>query len=324
MHRSVVPADDSRPRQDLQRGGDGLRWLTRGTLLLACWALSDLCAPAQPPIVRDVEPGYLAPSPRMESFGPPSEPAVYGPVGPMAGPSFGGPMSAAGPLGHGLTFRHGLIASSVGGGTFDDHLDETGWTVEVMVRQPLFRRNQSSWFWEAGGLYLHNPGDTGGVITSGTALPENQDPVFLENFRQTRLKRLQRAGVQIGTGVRLFSDGFHGNKLLTLRGGFRFGHAAGRFERAPTQELQDVLDGAAGNVQLFDDVTDSDQFFGLYTALEVGFASFPVGLSGIPRGQIRVSGGIVYDYTWFDLGDYGRDDDGLATLAPVITWTLLH
>jgi hypothetical protein len=297
-----------------------LHWLTRGILLLACWASSVAGADAQ--IIGPAGTGqeYLAPSQPMAVFGPPSPPAVYDPVETIAYPGFAGPVSAMGPLGHGFTIRTGVIASSVGGGTFDDHLDRAGWTIEVMVRQPLGCRNQTLWFWEAGGLYLHNPGDKQTVVTSGTIVPDNDDPVFLNNFMETRLKLFQRAGVQIGTGLLLFSDGFHGDNLLTLRGGFRFGHARGRFDQVPTPELQELIDDA-NDFELFDDVTNSDQYFGLYAALELGIASIP---ARIPRGEFRVSGGVIYDYTWFDLGDYGRDDSGLATLSPIITFTLLH
>lgn len=299
-------------------------------VLLTLWHLTVPFTQAQRPDSRQAERGSLAETQDANVKEPMAEPSVYGSMGDPSYPSFTGSIDAAQPFGFGFTIRAGVIACSVGGGVFDDHLDRAGWTIEVVGQQPLLRGRRSLLFWEAGGLYMHNPGDDSVVVTSGTAVRQGESAVFFNNFQETRLKLFQRAGVQIGTGMTfypgLLNSPCHQNTFMTLRGGLRFGHARGRFDQTPTSELQTFINRTPSNqqVRLFDDVDQSDQFFGLYTAIGAGTASFPIRSLGLPHGEIRLSGDVVYDYTWFNLGDYGRNDDGLGTLSALVTWTFLH
>ena len=242
------------------------------------------------------------------------------------------------PQGVGWSLTIGVPFLTVGRGLFDERLDRAGWAIEATVRQPIYRSSHRLQpFLQFGGLFMQNFGDDTFEITSGTFVERNRQTgnavrsVDLDNFFESTIEDLRRGAAQaaIGATIRPCCPRHHhgcNSKYLEVLAGIRVGHVRAKFSDDPARELQDEIDQvdtANNTFDLFSDVRNTDTLYGLYTSIAVRFSPRQCDDIHSWHGP-SVKAGLVYDHSWFDLGDFGRDDSGLGTLSALLTVSFLH
>lgn len=215
-------------------------------------------------------------------------------------------------------------------GFFEEHT-KTGWMLEVAARETICRPYPFlTFFGELGLSYMENDGVTTPEVTNGQFFfsPTDTVPDTLDDFFLTRLNELRRAGVHAAFGAYYYppqwnppgaAHSFH----ISFRGGGRVGHVHADYDQTPTPALGAIIDALGQFVDrtgftFISGTKESDIYAGLFGSVGIGCTCYDLCCGCFSRVDVSFGAELEAAHDWFDLGDYGPFDRGLATFTPKV------
>lgn len=232
----------------------------------------------------------------------------------------------------------------IGSGFLDDRI-ETGWTVQIGAQEAFWAPLPSLViFREFGAAYTANDGDERRVTSLGFfqgRFPDDDHVHFLRDgvlvaaplgatdvngpLIRTRLEELHRAGIHLALGgsyAPAWLNPLEGRQIrLDFRTGIRSGGINADFEEQVPRLLIEGIQAHFGHGHRQVELStrgseDPELFFAIFGSIGVGLTCHDVELAGRSLGAVTFGAEVEWTKEWFDLGDFGRGDDDLATVAP--------